>query len=292
MPDLWRPLLTTDAPVARDVVSRDDCEVVLAARYHLQLSVNDRTFLRRVEDDFISSLHEAATGDGELRVVGQHFFDDCLARAEAQTTNVVILDDIYPARTPSRRFYSVNRVFDFASFPRRRVTFRSAGILDAEIASAPLLAPGEHVWVYDDGIFSGTTMLAGVEQLLAQGLSVDGVFAALGRISAVDSLSRSWQFERPIKVLGLQFTDGWDHCRDLIGVDGLRNEFAGYVPYWNIPDWISLSRIPTATVARLGRAHFSVLERYFAERHNLRFQRSGRNLIPILPMLNTPQEFE
>jgi hypothetical protein len=280
MRDWWRTLLVTSIPMVRDVVSRDDCEIVLATRYHLRLSVKDRTFLRRIEDDFIAALHAAASGDGELQIVGRAFFQGCLAHAEALAERIIILDDIYPAPVAWRRFYSVNRVFDFERFPERLVLFRSAGIADTAEGSAPALSQGEHVWIYDDGIFSGSTIYAAVEQLTERGVYVDGVFAALGKVSAIEALSRRWKFKRPVVILGLQFVTGWDHCRDLIGVDGLRNELAGYVPYWNIPEWISLARVPSAVVASIGRDVFSEVERYLAERHNVHFKRRGRNLVP------------
>lgn len=269
--------------VIHDIITYGDVAPTLERRYGIVLHEDARAFISQLEWRFLERIL-AEADDPTLVLLGPEYFTRLITRLSTSGCPVYVLDDIYLA-TQGGPFhpFSVNRVFE--AFPLGEPILRSR--LN-ELTGQPLKscvpptrrADGGLVHLLADGLFTGGTMKAACEKLETQGAQVGRAYAVIARDRAVEQLRALWGQRVDLSILGATFSGGWDHCRDLLGVHGLKVGETGFVPYWNIPEWISLETVDRGKLVRICKTFFEELERFAARYLGLVFARRRLHLVP------------
>ena len=271
-----------------DVITCGDLIPVLRQRYGINLTEQEKCFIQDLEVEFLNLIMSIAYDSSKVKLLDQDFFCCCLKNISPEDTIILSIDDLYIDKFyPPFYQFSYNRVFESKTLQHKRLTRRvcemdgSREVYEFEIfflVNENLRS--QEVCIFDDGIFSGGTIYNVVERLIKVNVQVNKVYTIIGKMKAVLNLQQKFGVKIPIIILGCYYTGGWDHCRDLIGLHGLKIGTRGYVPYWNIPHWISLTQFKSDELAFICKKFFGRIEEFLASNKGIVFKRIGIHLIP------------
>jgi hypothetical protein len=274
--------LTRSDPEHRNIITYGDLIPTLVRRYGLSPSPDERQYIDRLERDFLRSIL-AVSDPSTLGLVGPDQFARSAAQLCPSQLPIYVIDDLYfPSADPVFVPLPVCRMFADLSLRQVSLSRRlpESGLASSDDLSNLAAGVCRRAELLDDGIFSGGTIKGAVRHLAQLGVSVERINVMVARADTLDCLRAEIGTTTNIRVMGFTYAAGWDHCRDLLGLHGLKVGPSGFVPYWNIPDWISLDNIDKVTLVQICKEHFARFARFALRAWGLAFQERGQHLVP------------
>ena len=256
----------------------------LRHKHRIDFSATIEVELRALQDRFVVELFDAAIDPQDVTILEE---SDIVAAVndylKSAKTNVLSCDDVFGRSSGNPLVHNLDLSRIMYSFQDRtfgmseRHPFPPSASQFADSKST-LLSRGEALdcTIYDLGIYGGRFMAGVVELALKFGFKVNTVATCITRQRGLDRLKKRFDgLGIAFETLRVEFDEGWDELRDIIGlhgflVDSNSSQIAasdadyGYIPYEEIISWFSLPLKNAGKFREVCRFYRDELNRLFA----------------------------
>ncbi|MSU44644.1 hypothetical protein EXS45_00455 [Candidatus Nomurabacteria bacterium] len=216
--------------------------------------------LYALQNRFVVELFNVAIFSKDITVLEE---DDIVRTVndylKSARVNILSCDDVFGRSSGNLFVHSLELSRVVHSFSNRtfgiseRPSFSSPDLQFTNIKSV-IMSRGENVEcvIYDLGIYGGRFITNVVESALAFGFKINKIVTCVTRLRGMDRIKKRFsELNIEFETLKVEFEEGWDELRDIIGLHGFlvdpntlnisesTTDYA-FIPYEEIISWFSL----------------------------------------------------